>query len=104
MMKAMRDRLRKVAAGTPARKKAKRPDAARGKTTKRGALRKIVESISKRPKMVGMPKDMSPGKVKAITGKAVMGASRGMGGAGLMGIARKLKPRAKNLMRKKAKK
>tara|TARA_A100001391_G_scaffold93147_1_gene61638 strand:+ start:155 stop:592 length:438 start_codon:yes stop_codon:yes gene_type:complete len=68
---AMKDRLRRLKAGVATRKKTKRPDAARGKTTKRGAIRKIVESINKRPKLVGMP-DMSPGKLRAMTGKTSM--------------------------------
>lgn len=101
MMKAMRDRLRKVAAGTPARKKAKRPDAARGKTTKKGKIKKVLKSVftgvkpkvspkTKAKQMQALMKKMktaSPGMKKAITGSAV-----GMGGAGLMAMARKMKP------------
>ena len=59
-----------------------KPDAARGKKTKKGEMlakvKKARESAKKRR--------------KAMTGKAVTGAAGGMGEAGLMAIARKIKP------------
>ena len=84
--------------GVPGRppKKRKMPVAARGKTTKKEGtkrkIKKVLKSIvmgvpigfGKRPKLGGK---MSPGTKKAITGTAA-----GMGGAGLMAMARKLKP------------
>ena len=102
MMKAMRNKLKKVATGAPGRvKKAKRPDAARGKTTKKGKIKKVLKSVftgvtpkvspkTKAKQMQALMKKMntaSPGMKKAITGSAT-----GMGGAGLMAMARKLKP------------
>ena len=54
----------------PAMKKdggsAKKPDSARGKSTRIGKIKKVVENIKKRGK-VGVP-SMSPGKQKAIFG------------------------------------
>lgn len=91
--------------GVPGRppKKRKMPLAARGKTTKKGKVKKILTSILQGGKITPMVspktkakqmqnmmrkmKTMSPGMKKAITGTAA-----GMGGAGLMAMARKLKP------------
>ena len=78
MTKAMRDRLKKVAGSLPARKKAKKPVAARGKTTKREAgrraIKQMIETIGMRANPV---RDrigaMSPGKLRAITGKTAIG-------------------------------
>lgn len=88
MTRAMRDRLRRVAGGAPGRTKAKKPIAVRGKKTKKA---KLMDQLRKRlraktPAEV-KGKGMSPGMKKAVTGSAV-----GMGGAGLMALARKLKP------------
>ena len=89
MTRAMRDRLRRVAGGAPGRvKKAKKPIAVRGKKTKKA---KLMDQMRKRfraktPAEI-KGKGMSPGMKKAVTGSAV-----GMGGAGLMALARKLKP------------
>ena len=82
MTKAMRDRLRKVAGGLPARKKAKKPVAARGKTTKREAgrraMKQMIETLGMRGNAI---KDrigaMSPGKLRAVTGKTVIGKKMG---------------------------
>jgi len=56
---------------TPAMKKdggsAKKPDSARGKSTRIGKIKKVVENIKKRGDMVGMP-SMDPGKFKAVFG------------------------------------
>jgi hypothetical protein len=78
MTKAMRDRLKMVAGSFPARKKSKKPVAARGKTTKREAgrraMKQMIETIGMRANPV---RDrigaMSPGKLRAITGKTAMG-------------------------------
>jgi len=78
----MRDRLRRVATGTPARKKAKKPVAARGKTTRREAgrraMKQMIETLGMRGNAV---KDrigaMSPGKLRAITGKTAVGKKMG---------------------------
>jgi hypothetical protein len=84
--------------GVPGRppKKRKMPVAVRGKTTKKEGtkrkIKKVLKSIvmgvptglGKRPKLGG---GMSPG-----TKKAILGTAAGMGGAGLMAMARKLKP------------
>jgi hypothetical protein len=86
MTKAMRDRLRRVATGTPARKKAKKPVAARGKTTRREAgrraMKQMIETLGMRGNAV---KDrigaMSPGKLRAITGKTAVGKKKGPMGA-----------------------
>ena len=81
--------------------KKKKPMAARGKTTRKGKVVKAIKSVFKgvKPKvspktkaqrMQALMKKMkttSPGMKKAITGSAV-----GAGGAGLMAMARKLKP------------
>ena len=94
---------------------AKKPNAARGKTTKKAAqlaMAKKFRDAAKKGRKAKPGKGMSPGKLKAITGKAVTGAASGMGGAGLMAIARRLKltgrlnvddlNRAKKMMGKKA--
>jgi len=66
--KYMMDMPRRV---RPAMKKdggsAKKPDSARGRSTRIGKIKKIVENIKKRGDRVGMP-SMSPGKQKAIFG------------------------------------
>ena len=81
--------------------KKKKPMAARGKTTRKGKVVKALKSVftgvkpkvspkTKAKQMQALMKKMkkaSPGMKKAITGSAV-----GMGGAGLMAMARKLKP------------
>ena len=88
MTRGMRDRLRRVAKGTPGRKKAKKPIAVRGKKTTKA---KLMDQMRKRLRAVTPAqikgKGMSPGMKKAVTGSAV-----GMSGAGLMALARKLKP------------
>ena len=105
--------------GVPGRppKKRKMPVAARGKTTKKEGtkrkIKKVLKSIvmgvptglGKRPKLGG---GMSPG-----TKKAILGTAAGMGGAGLMAMAKKMKPtgrlsaadleRVKKMMAKKIK-
>jgi hypothetical protein len=88
MTRAMRDRLRRVAGGAPGRKKAKKPIAVRGKKTKKAKLMDQMRKQfrAKTPAEI-KGKGMSPGMKKAVTGSAV-----GMGGAGLMALARKLKP------------
>ena len=99
MMKAMRNRLKKVAAGTTARKKAKMPTAARGKkTTKAKAMDQMRKRLKAKTPAEIKGKGMSPGMRKAVTGSAV-----GMGGAGLMALAKKLgsKGRLKKMMGKK---
>ena len=76
--RTVRDKLRRVAAGTPGRKKAKRPVAARGKTTRREAgkrmMNELIQNLGKRGSAI---KDrvgaMSPGKLRAITGKTAIG-------------------------------
>tara|TARA_R100001129_G_C5266581_1_gene232810 strand:- start:469 stop:996 length:528 start_codon:yes stop_codon:yes gene_type:complete len=70
------------------KKKKKKPIAVRGKKTKKA---KVMDQMRKRlqaktPAQI-KGKGMSPGMKKAVTGSAV-----GMGGAGLMALARKLKP------------
>ena len=81
--------------------KKKKPMAARGKTTKKGKIKKVLKSVftgvtpkvspkTKAKRLQALMKKMntaSPGMKKAITGSAT-----GMGGAGLMAMARKLKP------------
>ena len=88
MIKGMRDKLKKVAAGTPGRKKPRRPSAVRGKKTKKAGIQQLQKRL--RQRVMGAPgkgKGMSPGMKKAITG-----AATGMGSAGLLALARKLKP------------
>ena len=82
MTKAMRDRLKKVAGSLPARKKAKKPVAARGKTTKREAGRRAMKQMIATLGMKGNPVRerigaMSPGKLRAITGKTAVGKKMG---------------------------
>ena len=92
MTRAMRDRLRRVAAGTPGRTKARKPDAARGKKTKKAKMEDIAKRLRRQRAMGPLPKTkgMSPGMKKAITG-----AATGMGGAGLLALARRIKPRGR---------
>ena len=91
MMKAMRNRLKKVAAGTTARKKAKMPTAARGKkTTKAKAMDQMRKRFRAKTPAQIKGKGMSPGMKKAITG-----AATGMSGAGLMALARKIKTKGR---------
>tara|TARA_R100001126_G_scaffold9177_1_gene4690 strand:- start:1178 stop:1720 length:543 start_codon:yes stop_codon:yes gene_type:complete len=91
MTRAMRDRLRRVAGGAPGRKKAKKPIAVRGKKTKKA---KLMDQMRKRFRAITPAeikgKGMSPGMKKAVTGSAV-----GMGGAGLLALARRIKPRGR---------
>ena len=82
MTKAMRDRLKKVAGSLPARKKAKKPVAARGKTTKREAGRRAMKQMISTLGMKGNPVRerigaMSPGKLRAITGNTAVGKKTG---------------------------
>jgi len=77
---------------------ARKPNAARGKTTRIGRMKKIAKQLRERAKSkTGM--NMSPGamggRTKTMTGKAVKGAASGMSGAGLMAMARKLGPTGK---------
>ena len=71
--------------------KAKKPDAARGKTTRRGSMRKLVASLEQKGnpirKRIGA---MSPGKLRAITGKTTMAAGRGTGRGALNSAVNKL--------------
>ena len=92
MTRAMRDQLRRVAAGTPGRTKARKPDAARGKKTKKAKMEDIAKRLRRQRAMGPLPKTkgMSPGMKKAITG-----AATGMGGAGLLALARRIKPRGR---------
>ena len=86
MIRGMKDKLRRVAPGTPARKKAKKPIAVRGKkTTKAKAMDQMRKRLKAKTPAEIKGKGMSPGMKKAITGCAV-----GMGGAGLMELAKKL--------------
>jgi len=87
--------------GRPPARKRKMPLAARGKTTRKGKVVKAIKSVftgvkpkvslkTKAQRLQALAKKMkttSPGMKKAITGSAV-----GAGGAGLMAMARKLKP------------
>lgn len=71
--------------------KAKKPDAARGKTTRRGSMRKLVASLEQKGnpirKRIGA---MSPGKLRAITGKTTMAAGRGTGRGALNSAVKQL--------------
>jgi len=98
---------------------AKKPDAARGKTTRKGKIRKIVKNFlggTGRPK--SKPRTMSPGamggatpprrgrkltpelktKIKNVIGRAASKMPRGAGASGIgmagqaMKLAKKLKP------------
>ena len=93
---------RRPMARVPARKR-KKPLAARGKTTRKGKIKKVIKSIltggamipmvspkTKVKQMQNLMKKMktaSPGMKKAMTGSA-----KGAGSAGLLAMARKLKP------------
>ena len=104
MIRGMKDKLRRVAPGTPARKKAKTPIAVRGKKTQKAKAMDQMRKRLSRDRLKGKTpaemkgKGMSPGMKKAITGSAT-----GMGGAGLMALAKKLgsKGRLKKMMGKK---
>ena len=99
MIRGMKDKLRRVAPGTPARKKTKKPIAVRGKkTTKAKAMDQMRKRLKAKTPAEIKGKGMSPGMRKAVTGSAV-----GMGGAGLMALAKKLgsKGRLKKMMGKK---
>jgi hypothetical protein len=87
--------------------KKKKPVAARGKTTKKEAVKRSMKKAL-RGLAMGAPaglakriRSVSPGMKKAMTGSAT-----GMGGAGLMAMARKIKKTGeispKDLMRMKA--
>ena len=74
----MIDRRKKIAGKPTARKKAKRPVAARGKTTRREAGRRAMKEFVKNLEIKGNPireriGAMSPGKLRAITGKTAIG-------------------------------
>ena len=74
----MIDRRKKIAGKPTARKKAKRPVAARGKTTRREAGRRAMKEFVKNLEMKGNPireriGAMAPGKLRAITGKTAIG-------------------------------
>ena len=87
--------------------KKKKPVAARGKTTKKEAVKRSMKKAMRgfaRGAPAGLTKrirSVSPGMKKAITGSAT-----GMGGAGLMAMARKIKKTGeispRDLMRMKA--
>jgi len=87
--------------------KKKKPVAARGKTTKKEAVKRSMKKAMRgfaRGAPAGLTKrirSVSPGMKKAMTGSAT-----GMGGAGLMAMARKIKKDGKispkDLMRMKA--
>ena len=69
------------------------PTAARGKKTKKAGMKAMAEKLRK-VAMKGRPskaKDMSPGKLKAMTGSALGGAGAAMGAAGLGALARRMK-------------
>ena len=71
--------------------KAKKPDAARGKTTRRGQIKKMVKALELRadsPKL--FKAGMSPGKLRAITGKTTMAAGRGTGRGALNSAVKQL--------------
>ena len=46
---------------------AKKPDAARGKTTRIGKIKKIIKAIKDKPSIVGKPGGMSPGAMGGKT-------------------------------------
>ena len=73
--------------------KKKMPTATRGKKTKKARMEEMAKKL-RRVAIKGRPskaKDMSPGKLKAMTGSAVGGAGAGMGAGGLGALARKFK-------------
>ena len=81
----MIDRRKKIAGKPTARKKAKKPVAARGKTTKREAGRRAMKQMISTLGMKGNPVRerigaMSPGKLRAITGKTAVGKKNGTTG------------------------
>ena len=79
-----------------------KPDAARGKKTKKAGMKAMAEKFrdaAKKGRKAKPGKGMSPGKLKAMTGRAVMGAASGMGEAGLRQLADRL--RARRIMGKK---
>ena len=91
MIRGMKDKLRRGAPGTPARKKAKKPIAVRGKkTTKAKAMDQMRKRFRAKTPAQIKGKGMSPGMKKAITG-----AATGMSGAGLMALARKIKTKGR---------
>tara|TARA_Y100001938_G_C7789901_1_gene282018 strand:+ start:81 stop:509 length:429 start_codon:yes stop_codon:yes gene_type:complete len=61
----VRDRLRRMAPGTGGRAKTKRPDAARGKATTKGKLKKLIAGL--KPRRVSKAKGMSPGAMGGRT-------------------------------------
>tara|TARA_R100001510_G_C7529872_1_gene121769 strand:- start:173 stop:607 length:435 start_codon:yes stop_codon:yes gene_type:complete len=61
----VRDRLRRMAPGTGGRAKTKRPDAARGKATTKGKLKKLIKGL--KPRRVGKAGGMSPGAMGGRT-------------------------------------
>ena len=88
------------------------PTATRGKKTKKARMEEMAKRLRQKAMRKPAPKQvkgkgMSPGMKKAITG-----AATGMGGAGLLALARRIKPRgrlnaadldrAKKMMGKKA--
>ncbi len=75
--------------------KKKMPTSARGKKTKKARMEEMAKKLRQRAIKAPTPKQvkgkgMSPGMKKAITGSAV-----GMGGAGLLALARRIKPRGR---------
>ncbi len=46
---------------------AKKPDAARGKTTRKGKIKKIIKNVIARQELVGAPRNMSPGAMGGRT-------------------------------------
>tara|TARA_R100000329_G_C7561489_1_gene198579 strand:+ start:91 stop:399 length:309 start_codon:yes stop_codon:yes gene_type:complete len=71
--------------------KKKKPMAARGKTTKRGQIKKMVKALELRADSPRLFKaGMSPGKLRAITGKTTMAAGRGTGRGALNSAVNKL--------------
>ena len=84
----MKSKLKKVAAGTPGRKKARKPIAVRGKKTKKAGMMAMAKKLRDRATKAPLKKvsGMSPGFQKAVTG-----AATGMSGAGLAALAKKIK-------------
>ena len=75
--------------------KKKMPTAARGKKTKTARMEEMAKKLRQRAIKAKTPKQVkgkgvSPGMKKAITG-----AATGMGGAGLLALARRIKPRGR---------
>ena len=68
----VRDRLKQIAPGTKGRTKAKRPDAARGKTTRIGKIKKIAKEFRERARSkTGL--NMSPAAMGGRTPKRGLG-------------------------------